>query len=495
MQGAFSADRNSLAHVSLGSEPPLCVDLDGTLIYSDLLFESLLSLLRSQPLMLARVPFWAMRGRSHLKHQLALRADIDVSILPYNREVLDWLRNEQVRNRKLILATAASHLLAQRVNEFLGLFDVVIGSAPSQNGKGHAKLSAIQAAIGPDFDYVGDSRADAPLFTASRKAFQVQAKNTPSLSALDDKQFRRSFQAWKFVPVLLVQLRVHQWAKNGLIFLPLISAHELNRPDLWWRALWCFVCFSITASSVYVLNDLIDLEADRHHPRKRNRPLASGALPITLGLMLVPVLLLLGLGGAFLLNWQSGAVSISYFLLTILYTFRVKRLVLYDVFTLAFLYSIRLFAGQAAYGVSLSTWLVSCCFFLFLSLAFCKRTSELVNHQSASSAAGVLEDVQLLRRDYRFADLPIISCFGVVSGMLAGLITVLYVESENVRKLYHHPQVLWFLCPLLLQWVARNWILASRGQITEDPVLFVLKERATWITTAVGAALMLAASI
>jgi 4-hydroxybenzoate polyprenyltransferase len=207
------------------------------------------------------------------------------------------------------------------------------------------------------------------------------------------------------------------------------------------------------------------------------------------------VLLFVGLGGAFSLNWQSGAISVAYFLLTILYTFRVKRLVLYDVFTLAFLYSIRLFAGQAAYGVSLSTWLVSCCFFLFLSLAFCKRTSELVNHRSATPTAGLLDDVQLLRRDYRLSDLPIISCFGVVAGMLAGLITVLYVESENVRKLYHHPQVLWFLCPLLLQWVARNWILASRGQITEDPVLFVLKERATWITTAVGAALMLAASL
>jgi 4-hydroxybenzoate polyprenyltransferase len=477
-------------------EPPLCVDLDGTVVRTDLLFESIAAILRHRPYLLLRMPMWLMRGKAFLKMQLAARSRVNVALLPYNSKVIDWLQKEKLACRELVLATAANEVLAYAINSHLALFGQVIASSAESNVKGRTKLLAIRSKVGPEFDYVGDSPADEPIFRASRRAILItsagQKQEWNSLTTVEKRRIQLG-EKREFIFSLIKQLRLHQWVKNVLIFLPILSAHELGRTDLLVKATICFFAFSLTASSVYVLNDIVDIEADRSHPKKRYRPIASGAFPLVLGLVLVPLLLALGLSAAFFVSFECGVVTAFYFLLTSLYTFLVKKLVLYDVFTLAFLYTIRLFAGQAAYRIQLSTWLVSCCFFLFLSLAFCKRVSELAV-PTESQAVGQNPEL-VSRRSYRVTDLTIILCFGVMSGLIASLITVLYVESDNVIRLYHHPRLLWLLCPLVLQWVARTWMLGYRGLIVEDPVLFSLKERGTWITAALGIILLIAASL
>jgi 4-hydroxybenzoate polyprenyltransferase/phosphoserine phosphatase len=482
---ALSIDR------SAGIEPPLCVDLDGTLIKSDLLFECLAAMTRKAPLSLLLVPIWALRGRAFLKHELASRGSVDAKTLPYNGELLAWLLLEREAGRRIVLATAATQGLADAVSNYLGFFDLVIASTTTNNCKGIRKLDEIRARVGDVFDYVGDSRADAPIFRASRQAICV----APAISfdktvdrGHSDIQFRFVVPAKNAARLFLTELRIHQWIKNLLVFIPLASAHKLMDLPLSLKAFICFLAFNCVASSVYVINDIVDIEADRNHAHKRRRPLAAGSLSLRVAFFTAPILLTLGVFAGFWLGTGCGLVLLGYFISALLYTFILKTKVLYDVFTLAILYTFRLVAGQEAYSVPLSTWLVSCCFFLFQSLAFCKRASELAD-------PGMNHDQEQNRRGYLASDATIVSMFGIGSGMLASLITVLYVESENVRKLYHHPQILWLLSPLILQWVARTWMLAHRGLIKEDPVMFSIKDNITWITLAVGVLLIAAASI
>lgn len=461
---------------------PICVDLDGTLVHSDLLFESLVAMLRQRPFVLAFVPVWLFRGRAFLKAKLASFGSVDVTSLPYNRALLEWLHIEKANGRRLILATATAEPLAIAVSGYLGLFDQVLASSPERNLKGAAKLAAILEQVGSQFAYIGDSHADRPIMERSQQAIWVRSNMTLNLHSVVHGT------------VLIANaMRVHQWVKNCLIFLPLIGAHEISRLDLLGRSGLAFLAFSLTASSVYVLNDLVDLAADRVHPQKRRRPFASGALPLGLGLWLAPGLLACGLALAFWTGFGLGVFVLSYYCLTTLYTFLLKRMVIYDVLTLALLYVSRLFAGQEAYHIRISTWLLSCCFFLFLSLAFCKRASELVNRRTLTGDGTV--PFILERRGYQSPDLPIVVSLGLGSALLASLVTVLYVESDNVRLLYSHPSLLWLLCPLLLQWTARLWVAAQRGLIAEDPVLFSLKEPVTWITISVGCALIVGASL
>lgn len=483
MQKACTPDLRSALYTKCESDlPPLCVDLDGTLVHSDLLYESIVAMLRQRPLFLAMVPFWLYSGRAFLKAKLATLSSVDVASLPYNRVLLDWLHNEKVNGRRLILATAATQSLARAVSSHLGLFDQVLASSPEENLKGSAKLAAILERVGPRFGYVGDSHADRPIMDRSEQAIWVASSFAPNVRNI--------------VPLAVLvarEIRVHQWVKNCLIFLPLMGAHELMRLDLLGTSALAFLAFSLTASSVYVLNDLVDLTADRSHPQKSQRPFASGALPLRVGLWLVPSLLACGLGLAFWTNFGLGLFVLSYVCVTTLYTFVLKRMVIYDVLTLALLYVSRLFAGQMAYHVRISTWLLSCCFFLFLSLALCKRASELVSRERVAGK----EELSMVvgRRSYYACDLPVVLSLGLGSALLASLITVLYVESDNVRLLYTRPALLWLLCPLLLQWTARLWVLAQRGVIAEDPVLFSLKEPVTWITITLGCALIAGASL
>jgi len=442
---------------------PLCVDLDGTLIYSDLLFESLAQVLGRKPWLLLLLPFWLLSGRATLKRRLAEAMDLDPAALPYNETLLEWLRAEKRAGRTLILATAADERLARGVAGFLGIFDEVAASDGVHNLKAGIKLRRLENLIGGPFDYVGNSTADLAVWRKCRKAILSNAPQALVERARKEATVDRVFPAGRTLGPggagpLIRCLRPHQWLKNLLVFVPLIASHRLFDAPSLWQAIQAFLAFCLCASAVYVLNDLVDLQADRLHPTKRNRPFASGALPLPLGLALFPMLFALSLFFALRLPAVSSLVLSAYFLLSTTYSFWLKRKLLLDVFTLASLYTFRLVMGHVSAHVPFSPWLLSFSFFVFLSLAYCKRTAELyrLRHSGGGMAPG---------REYHDSDLELLTVFGSASGFAASLVLTLYLNSDAVQQLYRRPMLLWMLFPLLLYWVTRIWILVHRGQM------------------------------
>jgi 4-hydroxybenzoate polyprenyltransferase len=398
----------------------LWVDLDGTLIRSDLLLESLVLLIKRNPLILLRLPLWLLRGRESLKAEIAARVTLDPAALPYNKAFVSWLEAERRAGRSLWLYSAADEQLARRVAEHLDLFDGVLAGDPGTS------------------------------LTGSDKAAFPDRRNT----------LRATLRA----------LRPHQWAKNALILIPILAAHQATDLPLLGTALLALVAFCLCASSVYVLNDLLDLEADRAHPRKSKRPFAAGDLSILTGLALAPALLLIGALLAALLPAKFQLVFASYYGLTLGYSFFLKGCVLVDALALAGLYTLRIIAGAAAVSVALSFWLLLFSVFLFLSLAFVKRFAELdgLRRQQRLRAAG---------RGYHVEDLPMLQSLGSASGYLSVLVLALYINSPEIQALYSRPKAIWLLCVLMLYWVSRMWMQASRGLMHDDPVVFALKDR------------------
>ncbi len=443
---------------------PLCVDLDGTLIRTDLLWESVLRLIARNPLYLLALPFWLMRGRACLKSQIAQRVELNVATLPYREDFLEHLRAEHGRGRRIVLATASNHLLAESVAAHLGLFTEVIASDHLTNLRGQAKAARLTQRFGPHgFDYAGNSSADLPVWREARRAIVVGKEQ----GELPDA---RVFPAERrLLHQLFLVLRPHQWAKNLILFVPLLTAHELGKLANLRSAALAFAAFSLCASALYILNDLLDIEADRQHANKRRRPFASGALPIPLGFILVPVLLVGAAALTAALPGRFWLVMAGYLVITTAYSWWLKRVALLDVFLLAGLYTIRLVGGHEATGVAYSAWLLVFSMFVFLSLALVKRFQEL--HTYNSHAHG---------RGYSPEDLPLIAAIGASSGCLSVLVLALYVNSEQVRVLYHHPMRLLLICPLFLFWISRIWMLAHRGQLHDDPVLFALRDRASY---------------
>lgn len=467
---------------------PLCVDLDGTLIYSDLLGESLAVLFARKPWLFLFLPFWLLSGRAALKQRVAQHVKIAPSLLPYNRSLLAWITTEKASGRQLILATASDQELTKEVFEHLGLFDEMVASDGHENCKGVTKLNLLRKCLGVNFDYVGDSQDDLPIWEECRHAVVVGAKRRVLNEARRRGQVIRVFERDpRSLRTWTDYLRVHQWTKNLLVFVPLITSHELLHWELLSKACISFFTFCLCASGVYILNDIIDVEADRTHSTKRLRPFASGRVSAVTGFVVAPVLIAVGIAISTFLSTESLYVILLYLALTFTYSFWLKRVLLADVFALAILYSLRLVAGRAAYGVPLSSWLLSFSMFLFLSLGFCKRASELYNlrRQSGSFAEG---------RSYLATDLEQINLFGVAAGFLASLVLALYFQSTQVRLLYKQPQLLWLLFPLVLYWITRIWILGSRGQMLEDPVLFAMKDRMTWALIFCAAVIMFLAT-
>ncbi len=467
---------------------PLCVDLDGTLIFSDLLFESLAQLLGRKPWLLWLVPFWLLSGRAALKRRLAQAVDLDPRALPYNHALLEWLRAEKRAGRTLVLATAADQRLAQSVAQYLGIFDEVVGSDGVHNLKAGSKLQRLEMLIGGPFDYVGNSTADLPVWRKCRKAILSNAAPGLIERTRAEATVDRVFPAEGGGAAALVRcLRPHQWLKNLLVFVPLIASHRLFDTANLFQTAEAFAAFCFCASAIYILNDMADLQADRLHPTKRRRPFASGSLSLAVGLLLVPVLGALSLLIALELPVLSTVVLAGYFLLATAYSLSLKRRVLLDVFALASLYTFRLVMGHVSTGVPFSPWLLSFSFFVFLSLAFCKRTAELyrLRQQGGGLSPG---------REYRDSDLELLTLFGTSSGFAASLVLTLYINSETVQRLYRQPMFLWLLFPLLLYWVTRIWILVHRGQMDEDPILFAVKDPATYVVAAIGAAIMILAT-
>ena len=470
-------------------QKPLYVDLDGTLIKSDLLHESLLGLMKRNPLALFLIPVWLWNGRAYVKRAIADRVTIDVASLPYSESFLAYLRQESAAGRRLVLATASDAKYAHQVADHLGIFHATLASDGEANLSGSRKAIVIQAdANGRPFDYAGNSHKDVPIWEKADAAVLVNADrgventlngNTPVTARFADRKFR--FTAY------VAALRPHQWVKNALLLVPLLAAHRVSDPDALFHALVGMIAFCLAASSVYVLNDLLDLGDDRRHPRKRKRPFAAGDLPVSHGLIALPILTALGLGIAATLSIEFLGVLLAYLAMTLAYSFRLKQYVLIDAMVLAGLFTTRVVAGGVAINAFPSFWLLAFCVFLFTSLALVKRCSELVTvgKQRAEAAFG---------RDYWVSDSIPLMAMGIASGYLAVLVVALYINSSAVTVLYSRPEALWFLCPVLLYWVSRLWLKTSRGEMHDDPLVFAVKDRASRYLGAACAAIVLIAA-
>jgi 4-hydroxybenzoate polyprenyltransferase/phosphoserine phosphatase len=483
----LSDDRNPLVVTGAAEGPPLVTDLDGTLVVTDTLLEGAISLIRRRPWLLPWLAVWLSRGKAVLKSEIAARCALDPEKLPYRPELVEYLRAERNAGRCIVLATAAQQTTAEGVAACLGLFDLVLASSDSVNLKGALKRDELIRRFGlKGFDYIGDSRSDAPVWAACRIGHVAGSMHRLPNSALSGGAVQgRTFPgpAREF-RTLLRAIRVHQWVKNLLVFVPPI----LNRYVDWeiFRILSiAFLSFSFVASGTYLSNDLFDLAADRQHPRKRKRALASGQLSIAQGIALAACLV----GGGFLLSLAvSGQLTVClliYLVLTTLYSSFLKGKPIIDVIVLAILYTLRVYTGGLVSGAYVSPWLFQFSIFLFLSLAFVKRYSELLGLRQR-------REHQTPGRGYRFRDLSVISQAGVGSGLLAGLVLALYVNGQENRTIYPHPEMLWGICPLFVYWIIRIWLVAHRGNMHDDPILFAFRDKVSYI---VGFLIVVAAAL
>lgn len=476
-----------LSGLPMQTSPPLFVDLDGTLIRTDLLVESFIELLKRHPLQALQAPFWLLRGKAYLKHRIAERIALNPQVLPYHAGLLDYLKGQRESGRALYLATASNIRYAEAVAGHLAIFEGVIASDAERNLSGTRKLEAIQAHSPNGFAYAGNDRVDEPIWASAQAAVLVNTPGPVAARVAARKPVEAEFAGASAGPgPWLKAIRAHQWLKNLLVFLPLLPIATSASPAMVGMAVLAFAAFSLCASSVYLLNDLADLEADRAHPRKRKRPFASGSLLPLWGLMLAPVLLAAAFALTLWMPWQFAAVLGIYWVSTSAYTFLLKRYALIDVITLAGLYTLRVLGGAAAIAVVPSFWILAFSMFIFFSLALAKRYAELY-------AMRVLDKAGAKGRGYQVVDLTTVQLMGVASGYLAVMVMALYLNSPEIIERYAHAQWLWGVCPLLLLWVSRVWLKAARGEMTDDPLVFTVRDRMSRYVLAATVGVVLAA--
>jgi 4-hydroxybenzoate polyprenyltransferase len=465
------------------ADPPLYADLDGTILSTDLLYESFLSAFKASPWVAIQCVGWTLQGRARLKEELAARASIDVATLPYREPVLAFLREERARGRRIVLTTASWVSLAEAVAKHLGLFDEVMATSRHGNLKGEAKAARIVERSGEKgFDYIGDSDADVAVWRRSREAYVVEGASRLSARVPQGVPVKRVFRkggARELLAAALRALRPHQWSKNLLVFVPLVAAHRVMEVAAVATSVAAFVSFCLLASAAYLLNDLLDLPADRAHPRKRLRPLASGALPIPVGAILLALCVAGGAIVACALPPAFQSTMAAYFLLTVAYSMSLKRVAILDLVSLALLYTTRIVAGGFALATPVSFWLLAFAMFLFFSLALVKRYAELVLLENGSDPVP--------GRGYAGHDLEVILAIGSASAMVSALVLALYINGESAKNLYARPEMLWMLCPILLYWISRVWLLAARGKMHDDPIVFALRDRASYAVAGLGA--------
>ena len=494
---------SEIAAVDPTAHVPLCVDLDGTLVKSDTLVDSTLALARYNPALLLRLPSWLLQGKAALKQHITSAVELDVVHLPYNQPLLDFLREQHALGRPLYLATAADAALAHRVADHLGLFAGVLASDGATNLAGSNKLAAFRLRFGDRFCYIGNASPDIALLSGCVDPMTANPTRglsgglraghiTPTRTFVDRSS---PLKAW------LKAIRLHQWAKNVLIFLPLLLAH-VRSLGLLAGAVVAFLSFGLCASATYIINDLLDIEADRAHPRKRRRPFAAGDLSalsgiaVVLGFFVASLLLALAVPRVVAALSPALALSAPYSFLkwlllytatTLAYSLRLKRAILIDVIVLSGLYTIRILAGSAATGVGVSTWLAGFSIFFFLSLAFVKRFSELENLLKRGGAIPK-------GRGYHVDDIEQLRSFGSASAYASVVVFTLYISNlSNATELYHHSTRLWLLVPVLLLWLSRLWLLASRGNLHEDPVVYAITDKRSLALGAIVVAIVLAA--
>lgn len=467
------------------SQPPLAVDLDGTLIRTDMMWESLVRLLRRNPFAAFLSFFALLRGRAHFKERIAALVQVDPANLPYHEPFLAWLKQQKASGRKLILATASDRHMARPIAAHVGLFDDVMASDGKINLRNAAKRQALTERFGErGYDYAGNSNDDLGVWPGTREAVVV---NAPALLAQRAAANTKVGQTFLTDPTPIKHffraLRPHQWIKNLILFIPVLTAHLLDNQNTLLRVSLAFAAFCLAASAVYLLNDLLDLDADRHHATKRNRPFASGDLPLQYGLVGAPLLLLGALGLSLYLSISCALVTAVYFIISTSYSWRVKQIALLDVLFLAGLYTLRLVAGHVATGIPWSHWLLTFSMFIFLSLALMKRFQEIqaVREQNGHELKG---------RGYTAQHHTSVVTLGIISGIAAVIVLGLYVNSDQVVKLYAHPRLLLLACPLLLAWFIRVWLLTYRGKMHDDPTAFAFKDWASYLIGALTLAVM-----
>lgn len=478
---------NSTRPVGHREARPLVVDLDGTLIRSDLLIECAFSELSHRPHSLVEMIRALGAGKASFKHRLSQPRDFDPAVLPYDEEVLKVIREASEEGRAVYLASASHERLVATVADHLGLFAGWFATDAATNCSGEVKAGMLVAAFGDGgFDYIGNDRVDLPVWRHAAKAYAIRTPAKVARQLCSDCQDvehlsyeRPTWRTWTRM------LRVHQYAKNALVFVPLLANHLFNWASLM-QALIALVAFSLCASSVYLLNDLVDLQDDRAHRTKCRRPLACGDIPLSHALMAIPLLLCLAFVSAAFISIAFVACLGGYFALTTAYSFLLKRKMILDVVALAGLYTARVVGGAVALSVTVSPWLMAFMMSWFLSLALVKRYVELIARTEAN-----LPDSQ--SRDYRNSDAGMVGALAAAAGINALTLFALYIASEDVQSLYTRPEVLWLVAPILTYWIARVLMLAHRGLMHDDPVVFALKDKASLITLGAVSAFMVGA--
>ncbi len=468
--------------MSMSGQPiPLCIDLDGTLLLGDVGIESALALLKRNPLYLLPMLLWLMRGYAPFKREVARRVALNPGHMPWDERVLDWVKTER-KSRPCLLVTASDLVLATSIAQHLGCFDEVIATDQTDNLAAQAKARVLVQRFGEQgFDYAGNSASDLHVWPHARDAIVANASPRLLARARRCANVSRVFsQHGSRTRTWMRALRLHQWIKNLLVFVPLLGAHLLGNPTLAMQATLAWLLFGLCTSGTYLLNDLLDLDADRQHPRKRDRPLASGRLRLESALRAIPALIGAALIGACLLlppaflPWLA-----AYLILTLTYSLWLKRLILIDTLVLALLFTIRIFAGGGATTVPVSPWLAALSLLVFLSLALMKRYAELRSVQAPPVGS-------LPGRGYRTSSSRLVAVLGITAGMSSLAILAGYILSPASRALYQHPTLLWLLWPLATWWLARLWWLAKQGRMHDDPIMFAVRDPQSWLAAIIG---------
>jgi 4-hydroxybenzoate polyprenyltransferase len=468
---------------------PLVVDLDGTLIATDLLWEGLFLLIRRNLLHLLLVPYWiAVGGPCRLKNEIAARVTIDAEALPYRPELMARLKEEKAAGRHLVLATGTPEKFARAIADHLGIFDSVFCTDGVNNLTSTRKRSLLIKTYGDAaFDYAGNSRHDIAVFDAAREAIVVAPDRAAARwhRTHGGELFPSRKPSWK---TILRMLRAHQWLKNTLIVVPTILNHQYLNPALLFSCFLAFVSFSAAASAIYIVNDFFDASLDRRHPTKKNRPFASGLLSVPFGLAVSACLIVISFAVAIFLPPLFMAVLAGYLVMTTAYSVAIKRMLLIDVFTLAGLYTMRILAGAAVTQIPVSFWLLAFSIFFFLSLALVKRYVEL-------DGTEIEKGVRIAGRGYRGEDRDIIAQGGVAAAFGSAMVLALYIDGNSVRELYEYPWMIWPLAPAVLYITLRIWVLARRSEMHDDPVVFIISDWRSQIVILIGAVMLVAAGL
>lgn len=470
----------------------LFVDLDGTLIHGDTLWEAAAALAGKNAFsFLACLPA-LLKGRAAFKAAIASRLPTTLADLRLNEDVFAYVK-AQAAERPVVLATAADRTAAHAVAAEAGFFHGVIASTDGENFKSARKLAAIRAyseanGFAAAFDYIGDSRADRAIWKEADTAYAVAA-DEPAARALTGghRNTVRLAAAPAALKDYLKAMRLHQWVKNILIFLPIILSHQVFDIGKIGAAVAAFAGFSLCASATYIINDILDIRADRRHPRKQRRPFAAGRIGIPQGLMVSALLLAASFAVAFLFTSPLVALLFAgYIAFTLTYSFYLKEKLLVDAMALGILYGYRILIGGAATDVVVSDWLIAFSVFFFLGLALVKRYTEI-----SQKTAG--PDGKISGRGYYVGDREIVGVLGVVASYTSVLILSLYITSPDVAILYHEPRILWVICLVMIYWLGRVWTLAHRGQMPDDPIVFALRDKVSLLCGLVCAGVILLA--